>query len=556
MGDGKIAARLRGTELRTSPSDTECPICFLHYQEVNVTNCCQANLCSECYLQVRPQRDPLTACPFCNSVKLQIQVAQRLDPQAIQRRAKEEQLVIEATIRARVTTTTNNSPVPVPSVTTTTTMSSSDETTNGAATAAPASPGRGGSSEFGSSLAQDNRIASIRARSESFASESSAAAAHNTSSESLIQDIAALAMTPEERAQLEQEVRTQHFHPLAQRMEAEQMERRLQNEREYYRSQAGRLRELRARRELMMRTLGAVPAGRPAGAPSLRGLPDWNRLMAAQDGGSRGQSLDDLVVLEAALMLSMEEEARRVEQQDGSDSGRRGDGADELPSASNGTAQLASHLSNMMRALESTTRREQGPMTSRLPANTSSSRAAASELDFASILLRGMSEEEQIAMAIAASLDASGTSTPGESNPSTAGLDSSGRDSLDIRTSEPHDSLSAPVHFTSTRPAHPYYDDLQYSDDEVHRSGAGPVQVSEDNNTSEVYIGVNVDAASLPSDATFNETSTSNNKMPVDIVPGLGAVSGSSSSTDGLTAIEVVTEEDANGDDDLGQIAC
>ncbi|GKY96351.1 hypothetical protein MPSEU_000594800 [Mayamaea pseudoterrestris] len=441
IADGKLASRLRGKELRTSPADTECPICFLHYGEVNVTKCCQASLCTECYLQVRPQRVQ-APCPFCNASKLYIAVAKTMDPKAIQKRAEEEQLVIEATIRARAEVKQDKAyeDFAVDD------DEGDDENERRGGDIVPqvdgkelSSPSRG---EFGSYLAQDKRLASIRARSESFASAESSS--QNTSSEHLVSDITALAMTPEERALLEQEVRVQHSHPLAQRMEQEQMERRLQNERDYYRTQAGRLRELRARRELMGRTLGMVPpdAVRSGSARdwSLRGSPEWNRMISAHDNPSgRGQHLDDLVVLEAAILLSMEEEARRLQSSNASDldgsetgSGRDTNGLlrrlgeiSNLPSSSNGTAELAAHLSNVMRSLQSS-RQEQELV--RSAGASSDAPENESSLDIGSILLRGITEEEQIAMAIAASLTESGGTTPVESNSSTA-LDTSQMDS-------------------------------------------------------------------------------------------------------------------------------
>jgi hypothetical protein len=62
----KIAPRVRGTEDRKAPNESECPICFMHYPLVNTTSCCHQPICSECFLQVRPPRRQ-TACPFCNS---------------------------------------------------------------------------------------------------------------------------------------------------------------------------------------------------------------------------------------------------------------------------------------------------------------------------------------------------------------------------------------------------------------------------------------------------------------------------------------------------------
>eukprot|EP00568_Trieres_chinensis_P000199 CAMPEP_0183304100 /NCGR_PEP_ID=MMETSP0160_2-20130417/9307_1 /TAXON_ID=2839 ORGANISM="Odontella Sinensis, Strain Grunow 1884" /NCGR_SAMPLE_ID=MMETSP0160_2 /ASSEMBLY_ACC=CAM_ASM_000250 /LENGTH=197 /DNA_ID=CAMNT_0025467093 /DNA_START=225 /DNA_END=815 /DNA_ORIENTATION=+ len=100
IGDGKLAARLKGNDSRTNPGDRECPICFLHYSQVNLTTCCKAALCTECYLQVRPQRQKDCPCPFCNRPKVTITVAEDMRGSDVTKRDREEQKVIEAQIRA------------------------------------------------------------------------------------------------------------------------------------------------------------------------------------------------------------------------------------------------------------------------------------------------------------------------------------------------------------------------------------------------------------------------------------------------------------------------
>lgn len=104
VGDGKIAARLTGTESRERGSDQECPICFLHYTQINMLQCCNATICTECYLQVQEppkSQNPPCPCPFCNHSKIVVTVAKKLDGDDVAKREEEEQMVIEATIRAR-----------------------------------------------------------------------------------------------------------------------------------------------------------------------------------------------------------------------------------------------------------------------------------------------------------------------------------------------------------------------------------------------------------------------------------------------------------------------
>eukprot|EP01082_Thalassiosira_pseudonana_P011075 g10196.t1 g10196 contig4:1409182-1410257(+) len=101
VGDGKLAARLKGADSRITKTDRECPICFMYYSENNVTKCCRATICTECYLQIKPQKDKHTTCPFCNNPKMIILVQKGMDEGDIAKREEEEQRVIEATIRNR-----------------------------------------------------------------------------------------------------------------------------------------------------------------------------------------------------------------------------------------------------------------------------------------------------------------------------------------------------------------------------------------------------------------------------------------------------------------------
>jgi len=413
IGDGKLAARLKGTEDRSAEADQECPICFLQYRACNVTKCCSAFICTECYLQVRPQKEKATACPFCNNSKLAVTVAKKMDATAIAERDAEEQMVISAKLRDR-------------SGSSSTTTTPEDQELLEQAPAV---------SQFGSSLAQNERVAILRARSESIASESSCGDV-----------VASLVMTPDERRALEEEMRAQHNHPLSMRLEAEEAERRLNNDREYYRAQTGRLRELRARRELLhgsmasvngsgtggVRASASAAAGaaaasrrRPRGTTNRSGR-DWNRIVDAFESNGSGaiQSLDDLVVLEAAIMLSMEEGARRhddsgSEEEEQDDAGQASASLDADRHASEGyplartrpgrpqneedtSTDLNQQVQSLVRGIR---QRSRGGSSSR----SSGARGVAADmsLDTAAMWMHGISEEEQIAMAIAASLEPS-----------------------------------------------------------------------------------------------------------------------------------------------------
>jgi hypothetical protein len=404
---------MKGNENREA-ADVECPICFLNYAAINRTKCCQAHICTECFLQVRPQRDKSAACPFCNAPRVQVVVAEELDEKAIVERDQEEQRVIEAEIRSRARVATDGSVEPAGTA----------ETSSSSAATTP-------EKSFGSSLEQHTRF--LRARSGSVASEGSGCPSYTD-----VGDIAALAMTPEERSMLEEEMRRQHSHPLAQRLQAEEDDRRLQNDLNYYQAQSLRLHELRARRATLARTLaGTEPSSLPssssgaagrAGPASGRAGRDWNRIVEAfeSSGGNRQvQSLDDLVVLEAAILLSMEEEARQRDQSASNAPDEQAQPFDAAHHASQGfplarsrvmagvaaarseTASRATRQDDFTNQVQSLMRTLQAsPRSDRRDRHRSRLHRLANDtsLSTASMLLRGITEEEQLAMAIAASL--------------------------------------------------------------------------------------------------------------------------------------------------------
>ena len=149
-------------------------------------------------------------------------VAKNISVDQIQEREKEEQRVDEARIRVRNVVAEENDA-----------SSNTDDNSKGS--------GDG----FGSSLEQDTRVALLRARSESIASSTEEIPHTPLSDDNMIKS---LAMTPEERRRLEDEMRAQHSHPVALRLEAEAQERHAQNDRAYSQSQSGSLRDLRAQR--------------------------------------------------------------------------------------------------------------------------------------------------------------------------------------------------------------------------------------------------------------------------------------------------------------------
>lgn len=404
IGDGKLAARLQGTEDRSSCSDRECPICFLNYAEINVTKCCQANLCTECYLQVQPQKPKQTnakpqnnSCPFCNAPRLLVAVAGKLDSCAVEQRFNEEQQVEAARIHARNGLDDGRAQeqqLPLNLI-----GHVSSQPHNG----------------FGSSLEQNEYVALMRARTGSIASEGSAQRIANP-----VQEIEQIAMTPDERHSLEEEMRAQNHHPLAVRLEREEAERRMRNEMEYYQRASSARRNIRdvrggagisslsnSTQQQMSRhsprythqlrlggssdlppvpthhlLLGSSNHASPVAAANGR---DWNRVVVERSART-GHTMDDLAVLEAAIMLSMEEQPQRA--------------GNQMPYSA------ARHESSLLTRDFSV---DDGRSEMYGGASSSYSR------DVVPTTFQGFSEEQQIALAIEASLQESAACAPSSS---------------------------------------------------------------------------------------------------------------------------------------------
>lgn len=356
VGDGKLASRSKGGDCANDELNQECPICFLYYSEVNTTKCCNASICTECFLQVRPQKEKLSCCPFCNSPKLGVSVAKQLTVEEIREKEAEEQRVMEAVIKSRQTAAESNK--------------ESGGTSNES------------SDDFGTTLAKDSRVAEMRARSESITSSGSD---HNQTDDNMIRS---LSMTPEERRRLEDEMKAQLAHPVALREQAIAEEQRLDHDRAYSRSHGGgSVRMQRALERLRSNSRYQNRRGR-----------DWNQIVDAFERGGNGQvrTLDDLVVLEAAIMLGMEQNRRAREDSNGFDASIRT--REGFPLA---------------RALFNRREEDTSPQNVRSRERQSMGDTA---LDTAALLMRGISEEDQVAMAIAASLQDQNTNDNEESH--------------------------------------------------------------------------------------------------------------------------------------------
>jgi Ubiquitin interaction motif len=280
-------------------------------------------MCTECFLQVRPQKEKACVCPFCNNPKLYVSAAKKLDSGQLHERQAEEQRAIELQIQAQNIHNTE---------------------------------------QFGATL--EHRIRS----------QSNGCAASSNEGDPMVL-LRQLSMSETDRQAIEREMRAQHTHPLALQMQAEAEERRSRNEREYYRTHSAQIREAALMRASRLgggsgRRLPRGSSSRSSGTSQRH----WNDIVNAfeRGGGDQGTSLDDLVVLEAAILLSMEEEARR-------------EGSGEVPPGSSFSAsQHARHGFPLVQQLLNARSDHRGLISGRA--------------------FQGLSEDEQIAMAIALSM--------------------------------------------------------------------------------------------------------------------------------------------------------
>lgn len=344
IGDGKLAARQLGTERRENVTDVECPICFLHYSVINKTKCCHAYVCTECYLQVRPQKLPTlkngktapgSPCPFCNATNLRVEPAVTLSMEEINQRIQEEIMIREAQNRMRGQYMNEDQlsriPQAIPSIEEDIPMQSPLPINPLSANLPPHKssqlppshvlPGDvslyqqhrhqasvQSSPVFGALDEQDPRSGPSRYHDRNLINDESSNRTqypqHDMKypmhqSHNIIYErprtpeiqISEMAMSPADRYALEQEMRRQGKHPLSIRLQAEEAERRLRND----------LRRMELQRE-----------SGPGGLRDYRESRDWNqRNTPARNNNNEVTSFDEMVVLEAAIMLSMQEEEAR-----------------------------------------------------------------------------------------------------------------------------------------------------------------------------------------------------------------------------------------------------
>lgn len=394
IGDGKLAARLKGSDSCISKSDRECPICFMYYSETNVSKCCNATVCTECYLQIKPQKDKHTTCPFCNNPKMVITVQRAMNEDDILKRDEEEQLVIEAAIRNRAAQKNGES-------------SGLSNTSNGAL--------EGGGTGFGSSLENYNRT---RTLSNASSSNMSAASSEPGSPINDTNALLSIAMSPEDRRALEDEMRAQLSHETHQRMRSEEEEASMRRTQEWYGSEAGTRARMRDDRLAELSELLARMSGRDDESDGEEGTAietgrdsaTFGSLIRAMERSGRGggPTMEDLMRLEAAFLLGMDGDMRRQR------SARNRSDNDGLAAGFGFSDQRTARSSTSMLG------RSGGPPR-RVQLRGAGRGISTTHLDTAELYMRGVSEEEQLAMAIAMSMqDQQQTQNDGEEEASTS----------------------------------------------------------------------------------------------------------------------------------------
>lgn len=392
IGDGRLAARLVGKDGSSSSADVECPICFLNYSDVNETTCCKAHICTECFLQIRPAReDPF--CPFCNSPSLKVKTAMiKNDKKECSNNAND----------AKSDTILGERDCPV---------------------------GKN-DGEFGSVL--------LKSRTESMSSE-------DTSDETRIATI-----SPEERGKIEAEMRQQNDHPVMQRIDIEAAELRREHDLTYLRSNSG-MRRLLSRSALN----GRSRIGGRGLSTRGRNFNDMVRAFEQSYGEDRMHSLDDLVMLEAAIVLSMEQEAARRAR------GENGENTNTAEQGRSGFSMLQALIQRRLAAegqqndeestdeedvhmarLERRRRERRNNRRGGLFLDHHSSESTAMH----SLAMRGLSEEQQMEMAIAASLRESHAPAPNSNNTSSDSVENThSQEVVDAPSTYEREDVSPPT---------------------------------------------------------------------------------------------------------------
>ncbi|XP_076897523.1 E3 ubiquitin-protein ligase DA2-like [Bidens hawaiensis] len=99
--DSKLAPCYPGADDRGCDLE-ECPICFLYYPSLNRSSCCMKAICTECFLQMKPNTTLLSQCPFCKTFNYAVEYRGVKTKEEKGLEQIEEQRVIDAEIRKRL----------------------------------------------------------------------------------------------------------------------------------------------------------------------------------------------------------------------------------------------------------------------------------------------------------------------------------------------------------------------------------------------------------------------------------------------------------------------
>ena len=376
VADGRIAARQKGLESPDSSTGAteECPICFLYYSEVNMTTCCHASMCTECYLQVRPQKEKQSTCPFCNCDDFSV-VKDKKNKQVPEACPSETSTSLSDSSGSRTTSSSNGTSKKksAASVAPHTTPEAKTKTTG-----------------FGSELEKDERFKRMRKRSESFASSDGKSAPKKE--QEIIQSIA---MSAEERQRLEEEMKAQHHHPLMLRLDSEAQERRMENDRAYQNSSRGHQTSSRNNPHLSRR---------------VRTARNWEQIASIF---YQADEIDNMSSLESAIVHSrMHERAAeyRANNNSSNSNSNNNSNREQLDGFPLLRTLLTGQLDSNPESRSSSSGSGSGSTRSssrrhRHPFSRSRNRGMGEvAMGAASLMMLGISEEEQMAMAIAASM--------------------------------------------------------------------------------------------------------------------------------------------------------
>ncbi|MFS7979941.1 putative transcription factor C2H2 family [Helianthus anomalus] len=100
--ESKLAPCYPGADDDCSFDLDECPICFLYYPSLNRSRCCMKGICTECFLQMKPDSTLLSQCPFCKTFNYAVEYRGVKTKEEKGLEQIEEQRVIDAKIRMRL----------------------------------------------------------------------------------------------------------------------------------------------------------------------------------------------------------------------------------------------------------------------------------------------------------------------------------------------------------------------------------------------------------------------------------------------------------------------